>query len=213
MFKDLQSFVESTVGQVAIICVIVLLFLLILIPQKKDENKKVDVKALTVSALMVALALALGLVKIFEMPQGGSVTLFSMLPIALVGYLFGVRKGVMAGICLGLLNLIFGPYVIHPAQLLLDYPLAFGALGLGGVFKDMDKGLVLGYVTGVVGRYLCAFLSGVIFFAEYTPEGFNPYTWSLWYNFTYLAPEMVATVVILSIPMVKNGLDQLKTRL
>ena len=69
------------------------------------------------------------------MPQGGSVTLLSLLPIAVITYLYGTKRGVTAGVALGLVNLIFGPYVIHPVQLLLDYPIAFGALGLGGALR------------------------------------------------------------------------------
>ncbi|SFE08069.1 thiamine transporter [Peptostreptococcaceae bacterium pGA-8] len=209
----LQSFFESTLGKAVVVAIIAIIFLLILIPTGKERKEKVDVKAMTVSALMIALAVGLGLIKVFEMPQGGSVTAFSMLPIVIVGYFYGVRRGVIAGICLGLLNLIFGPYVIHPAQMLLDYPIAFGALGLSGIFSKMKNGLAIGYITAIIGRYACAVLSGIIFFAEYTPEGFNPVTWSLWYNFTYIFAEGVITVIIISLPMVKNAFYRLKSRI
>ena len=206
----MQAFFESTTGKIAVIVVIAILLLLIAMGGKE---KKTDVRALTISALMIALATVLGQIKIFSMPQGGSVTLFSILPIVVCGYLLGTRRGVMAGFCVGLINLIFGPYVIHPVQLLLDYPVAFGALGLSGLTSNMKNGLTKGYILGIIGRYICAVLSGVIFFGEYAPEGFNAWTWSLWYNLTYLAAEGIITLIVINIPAVKNMFNSFKTQL
>ncbi|MBQ6315670.1 MAG: energy-coupled thiamine transporter ThiT [Mogibacterium sp.] len=206
----MQAFFESTGGKFAVIAVIALLLLFITLSGK---NKKADVRALTVSALMIALATVLGEIKLFSMPQGGSVTLLSILPIVVCGYLLGTRRGVMAGFCVGLINLIFGPYVIHPVQLLLDYPIAFGALGLSGIVRDKSNGLTKGYIIGILGRYICAVMSGVIFFGEYAPEGFNAWTWSLWYNLTYLAVEGIITVIIINIPAVKSMFLRFKAQL
>lgn len=205
----MQAFFESTTGKVVVCAVIVVLMLLIMIGGK---NKKTDIRALTVSALMIALATVLGMIKLFEMPQGGSVTLLSILPIAVCGYLLGTRRGVMAGFCVGLINLIFGPYVIHPVQLLMDYPVAFGAVGLAGLTRNSSNGLTKGYIIGLIGRYICAVLSGVIFFGEYAPEGFNAWTWSLWYNLTYLAVEGIITIIIINIPPVKNMFNRLRAQ-
>ncbi len=206
----MQAFFESTTGKIAVIVVIIILLLLIAMGGKE---KKTDVRALTISALMIALATVLGQIKIFSMPQGGSVTLFSILPIVVCGYLLGTRRGVMAGFCVGLINLIFGPYVIHPVQLLLDYPIAFGAMGLSGLTANMKNGLTKGYIIGIIGRYICAVLSGVIFFGEYAPEGFNAWTWSLWYNLTYLAAEGIITLIVINIPAVRNMFNNFKTQL
>jgi thiamine transporter len=206
----MQAFFESTTGKIAVIVVIAILLLLIAMGGKE---KKTDVRALTISALMIALATVLGQIKVFSMPQGGSVTLFSILPIVVCGYLLGTRRGVMAGFCVGLINLIFGPYVIHPVQLLLDYPVAFGALGLSGLTSNMKNGLTKGYILGIIGRYICAVLSGVIFFGEYAPEGFNAWTWSLWYNLTYLAAEGIITLIVINIPAVKNMFNNFKAQI
>lgn len=207
----MQEFFDSTTGKVVVMAVIVVFLMLIAIGGK--DKKKTDVRALTISALMIALATVLGEIKVFSMPQGGSVTLFSILPIAVCGYLLGTRRGVMAGFCVGLLNLIFGPYVIHPVQLLMDYPIAFGAVGLAGLTRNSKNGLVKGYLIGLLCRYICAVLSGVIFFGEYAPEGFNAWTWSLWYNLTYLAAEGAITVLVLFIPAVKNMFQNLRSQL
>lgn len=206
----MQAFFESSTGKVAVCAVIIVLLLLITMGGKE---KKTDVRALTVSALMIALATVLGQIKVFEMPQGGSVTLFSILPIAVCGYLLGTRRGVMAGFCVGLINLIFGPYVIHPVQLLMDYPIAFGAVGLAGITRNSKNGLTKGYILGIIGRYICAVLSGVIFFGEYAPDGFNAWTWSLWYNLTYLAAEGIITIIVINIPAVRNMFARFKTQL
>ena len=208
----MQAFFESTAGKVAVMAVIVVLLILIMMGGKNSE-KKTDIKALTVSALMIALATVLGQIKVFEMPQGGAVTLFSILPIAVCGYLLGTRRGVMAGFCVGLINLIFGPYVIHPVQLLMDYPIAFGAVGLAGITRNYRNGLTTGYIIGLIGRYICAVLSGVIFFGAYAPEGFNAWTWSLWYNLTYLAAEGILTIIVINIPAVKKMFISLKEQM
>lgn len=206
----MQAFFESTTGKIAVIAVIIILLIFIAMGGK---DKKTDVRALTVSALMISLATVLGQIKVFSMPQGGSVTLFSLLPIIACGYLLGTRRGVMAGFCVGLINLIFGPYVIHPVQLLLDYPIAFGAMGLSGLAANMKNGLTKGYIIGIISRYICAVLSGVIFFGEYAPEGFNAWTWSLWYNLTYLAAEGAITLIVINIPAVKNMFNNFKVQL
>ncbi len=205
--EQLQKFFESTAGQIATLIVIVLLFIGILISGKE---KKADTKAMVTSAVLVALSIALNQVILFRMPQGGSITAFSMLPIVVCAYLFGVRRGVMAGMCVGLIDLIFNPYVIHPIQMLLDYPLAFGALGFAGLLGGRKLGLVYGYLIGLFSRYLCAVLSGIIFFGQYAPEGFNAVTWSIYYNITYLGVEGALTVAVLCIPAVKKAIDQLK---
>jgi thiamine transporter len=211
MYENLQVFFESTKGKVLTTIVILIIFALIIFSDRTKKNRQNSTKVLTISALMIALAMVLGQIKLFSMPQGGAVTLFSMLPIAICAYVLGPKQGILAGICVGLLNLIFGPYVIHPLQLIIDYPLAFGAMGIGGVLRKKKYGLVGGYLLGVLGRYVCAFLSGLIFFGSYAPEGFNAFTWSLWYNFTYLGAEAAITSAIILIPQVRHSFERLKT--
>jgi putative proton-coupled thiamine transporter YuaJ len=207
---QLQSFFESSKGQFSTVIVIILLFIGILI---SDRGKKADTKAMVTSAILVALSIALNQIILFRMPQGGSITAFSMLPIAACAYFYGVRRGMMAGMCVGLIDLIFNPYVIHPIQMLLDYPLAFGALGLAGLMRTRKFGLISGYIFGLLCRYVCAVLSGVIFFGQYAPEGFSAFTWSIYYNMTYLGVEGALTVVVLSIPAVRKSIGQLKSQI
>ncbi|MFZ7121014.1 MAG: energy-coupled thiamine transporter ThiT [Eubacteriaceae bacterium] len=198
----LQKYFESLQGQIVIVAIIAGLLLLITILSKKEE--KLNIKALTYSSIAIVLAYVLNQITIIKMPQGGSVTPFSLLFIVLIGYLFGIRQGILAGIAFGLLDLMINPYVVHPIQMLLDYPLAFGALGLGAVFRN--KNLILVYVAGVAGRFLCHFISGVIFFGMYAPEGMSGITYSFIYNISFLGVEAVLTCVLLLLPPIKNAL-------
>lgn len=208
---NLQGLVESRTGQiVTVLGVIALLALITIAGRNRENDKKADIKAMTVSALLIAMAMLFSNVKIFTMPQGGSVTLLSLLPVTIVTYLYGTKRGVAAGVALGLVNLIFGPYVIHPVQLLLDYPIAFGALGIGGAVRNGKNGLTNVYLTGVFARYLCAVASGIIFFGAYAPKGFNAVTWSLWYNITYIGVETAITIVVINMSPVRNLFERIK---
>ena len=84
---------------------------------------------------------------------------------------------------------------------------------LGGIFAAKKNGLIKGYIFGIFCRYICAVLSGVIFFGEYAPEGFNAFTWSIWYNFTYVAVEGAISVALLCIPQVKHMFERLRASL
>lgn len=165
------------------------------------------VKQLTFCALCIALGVVTSYIKFASLPFGGSITLFSMLFVALPGYLFGVRTGILTGVAYGILQFLVDPYIAAPIQLLLDYPLAFGALGLSGVFRGKKYGLTAGYLLGVFGRYVFHVISGYVFFAAYAPEGMNPLLYTLGYNLTYLVPEAVVTVIVLSIPAVRRSLQ------
>ena len=91
-------------------------------------------KKLVYSALGIALALVTSYIKLWEMPMGGSVTLLSMLFVCLIGYWFGLKYGLITGVAFGLLQFILDPYMLSIPQVILDYPFAFGALGLSGLF-------------------------------------------------------------------------------
>ena len=210
-YDKLQGFFESTTGQIISVAVLVILFIGVLLAGKKQ---KTTTKTMVASALLVALSIVLSQITIYSFPQGGSVSLFGMLPIVICAYFFGTRRAVMCGMCVGMIDLIFKPYVIHPLQLLLDYPLAFGAIGLAGlIFMARKDGLIPAYLFGVLCRYICAVISGVVFFGAYAPEGFSALTWSLWYNVLYLAIEAAGTVVLLLIPSVRHSLKRIKTEL
>ena len=160
--------------------------------------------------ILIALSFVLGMVKIIPMPYGGSITLFSMLAATLTGYFCGPKWGLTSGVALGLLNLIIDPVILFPLQVILDYVLAFGCLGLSGFFSNKKNGLYIGYVVSILGRFACSFLSGFLFFGEYAPEGMNPIWYSFLYNIFYIGGEGVLTLIVLALPPVKNTIFRLK---
>lgn len=189
----------------------VLIVLLAVLPNiGRKKNRPLKTKQLVFCAAAMALAVVTSFMKIASLPFGGSITLFSMMFICLIGYFYGPKTGIITGIAYGILQLITGPYIYAPLQVILDYPAAFGALGLAGLFYKKKHGLVLGYITGCIGRYICHVISGYIFFKEYTPEGMNPIVYALGYNATYIVPEMIATVIILMLPPVKHAIGHIK---
>lgn len=202
-----QALFESPMVK-GIIALIIFGLLLIIFFITDRKREKVSPKALTASAVAIALAFVLNQITLFKMPQGGSITPLSMLIIILVGYYFGTRQGILAGMAFGLLDLLVNPYVISPIQMLVDYPLAFGALGLGGLLNKYDS-VIPAYLLGVFGRFIFSFLSGYIFFGMYAPEGFNGFTWSLLYNSSYMGVEALLTVVLLAIPAVNKAIHQI----
>ncbi len=148
----------------------------------RDKNKKMDAKQIAFCAMAMALAVVTSMFKIIDMPMGGSVTLFSMLFIVLTGYWFGVRTGITTAVAYGILQLLINPYIISIWQMLMDYVFAFGALGLAGLFSNKKKGLIKGYIAGILGRYFFSFLSGWIFFAVYTPDFLTVPSYIRWHT-------------------------------
>ena len=185
--------------------------LVIPIVLSRKNSKKMSAKQLTFCAVAMALALVTSFIKVASLPMGGSITLFSMFFMCFIGYLYGPKLGIMTGVAYGILQLIIEPYIYAPLQVLLDYPLAFGALGMAGFFSNKKYGLTTGVIVGILGRYICHVISGYVFFASYAPEGMNPMIYTLGYNATYIVPELIATVIVVSLPPVTKALKYVKT--
>ncbi|MFA0815177.1 MAG: energy-coupled thiamine transporter ThiT [Anaerofustis sp.] len=206
---DLQTFFESITGQLLTVAGIILILVLIFLPGKKEQTS--NLKAMALSSILIATAfVSNNILPHVHLPQGGSATMFSMFFLFLIGYLLGPKRGILAGMAFGLLNFLYGPSAYYPLQILMDYPLAFGMLGLGGFFRDMKHGLITGYLVSILGRFFVSFLSGAIFFAEYAPAGYNGWSWSFVYNITYIGLEGIVTVAVLMIPAVKHAILKLK---
>ena len=184
--------------------------LLIVISALANKNKKISAKQLAFAAVALALATVCSNIRLFRLPMGGAITLFSMLFVTLIGYWYGSAVGLMAGVAYGLLQMIFDTYVVSLPQVLLDYPLAFGALGLSGFFSEKKNGLIIGYLVAITGRFLFSVLSGVVFFGMYAPEGMSPLAYSAAYNGSIIYGEGILTIIILMIPAVKSALATVK---
>lgn len=207
------TYVPTTLGKGVLIAVLLLLLAAaVAFAGKKTSGKSRKLTAIQLSycAMAIALGTVLSNIKLFSFPTGGSVTLLSMLVICLPGYWFGLGAGLLTGIAYGVLQLIIDPYILYPAQLIVDYFLAFGALGLSGLFTNSRHGLIKGYITGVLGRYVFAVLSGWLFFGAYAWEGWSPLPYSLAYNATYIFTEAAVTVLLLLLPPVKKAMTRVR---
>ena len=206
---DELTYVPTTLGKVVLALIIVALIAVALVFARKNAVKdssdknptmKLTIKQLAFCAMCLALATVLSEIKIFDMPTGGSITLLSMFVIALPGILFGLVPGIVTAVAYGILQLIIDPYVLYPMQLVVDYILAFGALGLSGLFYGKKGAVIKGYIAAVIGRYIFSDISGWIFFGAYAWEGWNPLPYSLAYNAAYIFAAASLTVDILAIP-------------
>lgn len=214
--QEYENYFNPTPAGFCLLVAIMLILLLgacYLSGKKREKQGKapISTKQLVFCAAAMALATITSYLKLFHLPMGGSVTLFSMLFICLIGYWFGLRTGLMAACAYGILQLVIDPYIISIPQMFTDYLFAFGALGLSGIFHDKKYGLIKGYLLGVLGRYFFAFLSGVIFFASAAASyNMSVPIYSLIYNGAYLGAEAVLTIIVLAIPAVQKGLSQMK---
>jgi len=162
------------------------------------QRTKWTPKLLAYAALSIALAFILSYIRLWKMPQGGSITPASMLPLMLFSYVFGVGPGLIAGAAYGILQFVQDSWMLNIWQFLLDYPIAFGLMALAGIFgkKENKKGLYVGIFLASFGRFAASTLSGVVFFAEYAPQGVNPLWYSMGYNGSYMLPEMVICLIV-----------------
>ena len=185
--------VLGAVALVALIAVVALVF------GKKGESNS---RSIAYASVCIALSFALSYMKIFKLPQGGSITLASLLPLMLYSYKFGVRKGVTAGAIYGILQAIQDPWIIHPMQFLLDDPIAWAGIGSAGIFNEREVfkkpvlNFMFGAVVAVLFRYAAHVLSGIFAFAIYGIEaGYSPVAWGFLYNSFTLADMAISMAV------------------
>ncbi len=167
------------------------------------------VRAIVYGALCIALSFLLSYIRLFSLPMGGSLTLCGMLPIAAYACVFGPAYGFTAGLAFGLLQLVQDFYVVHWAQLLLDYVFAFACYGIAAFFPN---NLTLGVIVAGFCRFLCSTLSGGIFFAEYAGEAgwSNAWLYSIAYNGSTIGAETALCAVVSLLPPVKKVLALMK---
>ncbi len=181
---------------------------------RKQDTGKINAKQLAGAGLSLALAFATSYIK-FEMPMGGSVTLFSMFFICYVGYAYGVKVGFTTAFAYSLLQFMQsgGSYFLTPFQVCCDYFFAFTALGIAGFWYNKKNGFIKGYIVAALVRGLFHTIGGYIYWMDYMPDWFpqslrNVY--SIAYNYSYILTEMVVTLIVVSIPAVKNAMERVK---
>ena len=184
----------SDLGATGWITIFTLVVLAAIVIGMSVSRKTWNAKSLAFAALSIALSFILSYIKIFRMPNSGSVTLASMLPLMLFAASYGVGPGLLAGAAYGLLQYLQGGYFVHPIQFLLDYPIAFALIGLAGLYKYMPKAwsqwsIYAAMVLGALGRCISATLAG-IFYWETAPWA------SLVYNGAYLVPDTLICIAL-----------------
>ncbi len=202
MVENILAILESPSASFALLGVLILIFFGLYL-----RKIKLTTKILINISLMLALSIILNQLRIYHLPQGGAVTLGGMIPLLIISFRYGTGIGTLAGFIFGLITIIQDPFILHPIQVLFDYPLPFMAMGLAGIFKDK---IFLGTILAFAGRFICHFISGVVFFAEYAPEGTSPVIYSLVTNATYIVPELIICLLILKFLPIQRLLAAMK---
>lgn len=204
----------TTTGYVvSVIAVLILIILVAVLLQKNTSALKFTTQQLVTCAVALALAYVTSYIKIFKLPFGGSVTLFSMLFIVLIGYWYGIKVGILTGLVYGIFQFLQEPYVLSFFQVCCDYILAFAALGLAGLFAKQSHGLLKGYIIAVIARGAFHSLGGYLYWMGYMPDNFPKSLTAVYpilYNYSYLLAEGIITVIIISVPAVSKALTQVK---
>ena len=166
---------------------------------------KLNTKTMIVVALFAACNLVLSKIQLIQYPQGGGINLLSSLPILIVGLLYGPITGMTCGLVAGLISLIGGAYIIHPAQFLLDYILPTMLLGVSGIFgSDSKKNIFIGCLIAVLLKQTAHILSGCIYFGAYAWEGWDPLPYSIVYNLSGTGVEgLLSSIVLTVMPLAK----------
>jgi len=199
LLQNFSTLLGSPTTFLALLGVLVLILFLL-------YTKKINLttKQLINISLMLAMAVVLNYLRIYHFPQGGNVTLGGMIPLLIISFRYGAGVGTLAGFIFGLITVLQDPFILHPIQVLFDYPLPFMAMGLAGIFPEK---FFLSTVLAFAGRFVCHFISGVVFFASYAPEGMSPILYSITANATYLVPELIICLLILKFLPVKRLLN------
>lgn len=183
---------------------------ILLIAFIKFKSLKFDSKLVARIGLAIALAFILDMLKIYTLPNGGgSISLGSMIPILLISIVYGPSIGLFTGFLFGVLKLIIDPYILNPVQVLFDYPLPFMAVGVAGFFKNKYLGATLGMLL----RFSCHFISGVIFFGSYAPAGISPILYSLAVNGFAVGGELLICLVLLAFLPIEKLIKILKSNI
>ena len=179
------------------------------------SKKKWTAKMIAFGALAIALSFVLSCVRLYRMPTGGSVTPGSMLPLMLFSVSFGMGPGLVAGLAYGLLQYLQGGWWLNVWQFLLDYLLAFAALGLAGMaYKKKDQWIYISIPVAALGRAVCAILAGLMWVADTPVEELtigtvqfsSPLLYSIVYNGAYLIPDTLICLLLaflIAKPLVK----------
>lgn len=191
LLQNISAILEHPASLIALIAV-----LFAILSHLYFRRVRLTTPMIVTIALMLAMTVILHQFRLYHMPQGGSVTLGAMVPLLFVSYRYGVGTGCLAGFLYGIFNMMQDPYLLHPVQVLFDYPLPYMALAIAAAVPGR---IFAGAALAFAARFACHFISGAVFFGSYAPEGMSPYLYSLVFNATYLVPEAVICFILLRV--------------
>lgn len=192
--EDVFKNPTSLIGLLALLILIIALI--------RFKKIKIDTSMLARIGIAIAIACVLQILRIYHFPMGGSITLGGMIPLLIISFIYGPEVGMLTGFVYGLLNLFLDPYILHPVQVLLDYPLPSIAIGLAGYFKDKP---LLGTFIAFLVKFICHFISGVVFFGQYGADyGMNSYVYSLAVNGPMVGIEALICIILIRIIPIKK---------
>jgi len=176
-------------------------------------NNTSKTRALAECAVLIALGTILAQIKLYELPNGGSVTAASMVPFILISFRLGPRWGLLSGFANSLLQMLLGGLWPTPAgtagamvlEVILDYLMPFTVLGMAWFFakpfgeNKKQQGIITGTICVCVLRFLAHFLSGIIVWGSIVEDGVGAITYSLTYNGSYMLLETIITVIVITL--------------
>lgn len=172
---------------------------------------KQKTRTMTRAAIMIALATTLSFFKVMDLPTGGSITLGSMIPIILISYMMDFKGAILTSFVYSLLQMMLQGIATPPTEnfiwymlvILLDYVIAYTVLGLAGALTRKISNITIKVISGsvivLILRFICHFISGILIWGVYAPEGQSVYLYSLLYNGSYMLGELIITVIIMSL--------------
>ena len=202
LIENLQTIFENSSSVFALLGIFLLILFFIF-----ARKIKFSTKMLLNISLMIAFSIILQQIPIYHFPQGGTITFGAAIPIIFLAWRYGAAVGMLAGFILGLIVIIIDPFILHPIQVLFDYPLPFMAAG----FAALSRNFIASSIFVFSGKFICHFISGVVFFASYAPEGMSPIIYSLTVNASMIVPEFIICCVLLKILPIErliNAMDK-----
>ena len=166
-----------------------------------NRSSHLRVRALTEGAVLVALAQILSFLKLYEFPQGGSITL-EMLPIFFYCIRWGFAPGMVASVAFSILQFIFSSHAWSWQSIFGDYLIAFSALGLCGLFRNVPFGVYIGSIAGSLARFASHLIVGATFWKMYMPDEFfgltmtSPWLYSFLYNGSFMLIDLILCLIV-----------------
>ena len=172
---------------------------------------KFNIRLIFLISIFASISYILSMFKFISMPQGGSITLFSMLPVMLMSFLYGRGAGLTLGLLFGFLKILDGVVFVNPMQFILDYMIANMCLGFSNIFGMKTKiNIFFGCLFGGFLSLIFNIISGVLFFGEFAHEGMNVWIYSTVYNFSSIGIEVLITSVFMCFFPIQKFLDKKK---